>query len=309
MIGNPGIGPHPSQEQLLLMQPHTAMDDAYQNEEYHNNSIFAKLSQIPEVQSGPEHARTVDAEDDETFSKDRSSSRHVDATGRKRTYLDSVISSQGYENASELDYESFTFSGLRMRKLMEDGVNSESAPILFLDEMEGKPFGKGHFIIFCVVLFCSLILVIAALWMASLQCSPKCPSEWKDVGKSCYLIFKEAKKWDDGRSVCQNRGGDLIIIGDKQEQDFLNYKMNVQREFWIGLRYHGGETWKWVNETSTLSQNLRRLEEFEDRGDGHCVTSKIEDNNKHKWSRVDCTKVHPYICETNMLVKCVQSPL
>nr|XP_008102429.1 PREDICTED: snaclec 3 [Anolis carolinensis] len=246
------------------------MDDAYQNEDYHNDSILAKLSQTQEVQSGPEHARIVDGEDEETFSKGRSSSRHVDAKDRKRTYL---------------------------------------APVLFLDEMEGRAFGKRHFIIFCVTLFCSLILVITALLMASLWCIPKCPSGWQNVGKTCYLICSEAKKWEDGRDDCQNQGADLIIIGDKQEQDFLNYKMESYREFWIGLKHAGGETWKWVNGTSILSQSLRTLEGFEDIGDGPCATSKKEENN-HKWSRIDCTKMHPYVCEKYMYVNCVlQSPL
>ncbi|XP_042307129.1 early activation antigen CD69-like isoform X2 [Sceloporus undulatus] len=169
--------------------------------------------------------------------------------------LESVTSDQSYENASVLEYESDPFSGLQTRKLMQEGVKMEPASVMFLDEQEGRAFGKKHFIIFCVVLFCCLVMVIVALVMASLRCFYKCPSGWLEAKRSCYRNFTKPNKWNEGRHMCRSLGADLIVIEEEKEQDFLNYKMHAeQNSFWIGLYNVGGKPWKWVDGTDVSYQ-------------------------------------------------------
>ncbi|KAK1880731.1 C-type lectin domain family 12 member B [Dissostichus eleginoides] len=76
-----------------------------------------------------------------------------------------------------------------------------------------------------------------------------CPGGWKRFGCSCYFKSNERKSWYDSRYDCQQRGADLVVINNKEEQKFL-IELNEHGEFWIGLKA-SKRTWTssgWVNE-------------------------------------------------------------
>ncbi|XP_028454184.1 CD209 antigen-like protein E isoform X2 [Perca flavescens] len=73
-----------------------------------------------------------------------------------------------------------------------------------------------------------------------------CPDGWTIFGCSCYFKSKEEKNWYDSRADCQQRGADLVIINNKEEQ-FVT-ELSKDGESWIGLRYEwtqGRYQWKW----------------------------------------------------------------
>ncbi|KAL7381962.1 hypothetical protein ABVT39_014235 [Epinephelus coioides] len=79
----------------------------------------------------------------------------------------------------------------------------------------------------------------------------RCPDGWSRFGRSCYFQSDEKKNWQQSRADCQQRGADLVIINNKEEQKFVT-ELNVRGESWIGLR----RTWtnrryeweqKWVD--------------------------------------------------------------
>ncbi|XP_073686209.1 C-type lectin domain family 4 member E [Garra rufa] len=66
---------------------------------------------------------------------------------------------------------------------------------------------------------------------------------------SCYYISNETKTWSDSKNDCLNRGADLIIINNSEEQNFVNMSGNAG--FHIGLSKNDvAGTWKWVDGTN-----------------------------------------------------------
>ncbi|XP_032366286.1 CD209 antigen-like protein E [Etheostoma spectabile] len=76
-----------------------------------------------------------------------------------------------------------------------------------------------------------------------------CPDGWTRYGCSCYFKSKEKKVWEDSRDDCQQRGSDLVVIDNEEEQKFVS-ELSNGGESWIGLRYvwgPGGWEWRWVD--------------------------------------------------------------
>ncbi|XP_057177681.1 uncharacterized protein LOC130546432 [Triplophysa rosa] len=68
---------------------------------------------------------------------------------------------------------------------------------------------------------------------------------------SFYYISSEHKSWSESRKNFRARGADLIIINNKEEQDFI--KNSIKDRLWIGLSDSDEDsTWKWVDK-STLT--------------------------------------------------------
>ncbi|XP_035995640.1 C-type lectin domain family 4 member C [Fundulus heteroclitus] len=76
-----------------------------------------------------------------------------------------------------------------------------------------------------------------------------CPAGWRMSSSSCYLLSTNTGSWDKGREDCRNRGGDLVVIDNAEEQRFISTFTN--KYTWIGLNDKETEgSWKWVDGTS-----------------------------------------------------------
>ncbi|XP_039677182.1 CD209 antigen-like protein E isoform X3 [Perca fluviatilis] len=76
-----------------------------------------------------------------------------------------------------------------------------------------------------------------------------CPHGWTGFGHSWYFKSEEKKNWYDSRADCQQRGADLVVINNKEEQEFVS-ELSKDGESWIGLWYEwtqGGWKWEWVD--------------------------------------------------------------
>uniref|UniRef100_A0A672QAC4 C-type lectin domain-containing protein n=1 Tax=Sinocyclocheilus grahami TaxID=75366 RepID=A0A672QAC4_SINGR len=68
-----------------------------------------------------------------------------------------------------------------------------------------------------------------------------------------YFISSEWKSWTESRRYCTERGADLIIINNREEQEFIN-KISGGAGVWIGLTDSDVEgRWKWVDGTNMTS--------------------------------------------------------
>uniref|UniRef100_A0A4W4EXQ3 C-type lectin domain-containing protein n=1 Tax=Electrophorus electricus TaxID=8005 RepID=A0A4W4EXQ3_ELEEL len=83
----------------------------------------------------------------------------------------------------------------------------------------------------------------------------KCPSFSFNL---YYFSFTE-RHWEDSKLFCRRRGGDLVIINSREEQEFLLNSLG-SRYAWIGLTNDTG-VWKWVDGTALTTGNSRSKNE------------------------------------------------
>ncbi|XP_056591969.1 C-type lectin domain family 17, member A-like isoform X2 [Triplophysa dalaica] len=123
--------------------------------------------------------------------------------------------------------------------------------------------------------------------------SPQLTDGWIEQEVHLYLISSELRSWSESRSYCRDRGADLIIINNKEEQDFVN-NITSGAQHWIGLSDSDEEgRWKWVDGSALTSgfwevgqPGYHRLE--------NCALSQSE------WFDYPCTSTFKSICEKNI---------
>ncbi|XP_043093425.1 CD209 antigen-like protein D [Puntigrus tetrazona] len=89
-----------------------------------------------------------------------------------------------------------------------------------------------------------------------------------------YYVSNETKNWTESRRYCTERGADLVIIENRQKQDFMK-KISNGSDVWIGLTDSEVEgTWKWVD-NSTLPSDSGFWKQGEPNGgtDENCAFS------------------------------------
>ncbi|XP_030268402.1 CD209 antigen-like protein C isoform X2 [Sparus aurata] len=78
-----------------------------------------------------------------------------------------------------------------------------------------------------------------------------CPDGWKRSGCSCYFRSNENKRWDQSRADCWNKGADLVVINNEDENKFVSELNNMNGESWIGLKTESTRRshyeWKWAD--------------------------------------------------------------
>ena len=52
--------------------------------------------------------------------------------------------------------------------------------------------------------------------------SGACDSGWSSYGDKCYKVSDTKYSWSNGRSACQQLGGDLTSILHSAEKDFIS---------------------------------------------------------------------------------------
>ncbi|XP_056100113.1 C-type lectin domain family 4 member E-like [Rhinichthys klamathensis goyatoka] len=71
---------------------------------------------------------------------------------------------------------------------------------------------------------------------------------WIYYKSNLYFLSSETKSWTESRRYCTERGADLIILNNREEQDFAIWKIYAGVRVWIGLTDSDLEgRWKWVD--------------------------------------------------------------
>nr|XP_055064542.1 CD209 antigen-like protein C [Misgurnus anguillicaudatus] len=120
---------------------------------------------------------------------------------------------------------------------------------------------------------------------------------WIYYQSSLYFISSEQKSWTESRRYCTERGADLIIINNKEEQDFVRNISNAET-IWIGLTDSAVEgTWKWVDD-STLSYTFWANKQPNS-------ATEVEDyveSSSAGWNDQPSYFNRKWICEINMFI-------
>ncbi|XP_073537430.1 killer cell lectin-like receptor subfamily F member 2 [Phyllobates terribilis] len=77
-----------------------------------------------------------------------------------------------------------------------------------------------------------------------------CPYHWRLHGDHCYYYSDVTERtWSQSRDDCKMMGADLLVIKDKEQQEFIN-KISITQygddTCWIGL-HRDGDVWRWVD--------------------------------------------------------------
>ncbi|XP_073672044.1 C-type lectin domain family 4 member M-like isoform X2 [Paramisgurnus dabryanus] len=110
--------------------------------------------------------------------------------------------------------------------------------------------------------------------------------------QSSLYISSEKKNWTESRRYCRERGADLIIINNKEEQNFIS---NMSGVVWIGLSDSDEEgKWKWVDNT-TLNSGFWKAGEPSNLTTENCVVNQLS-----LWSDYKCNGQFKGICEKEL---------
>ncbi|XP_051972787.1 CD209 antigen-like protein C [Xyrauchen texanus] len=110
-----------------------------------------------------------------------------------------------------------------------------------------------------------------------------------------YYISSEDKSWTESRRYCTERGADLMIINNREEQDFFS-NISGDKKVWIGLTDIEKEgEWKWVN-GSTLTSGLWKDREPNGQRKENCALTQSS-----WWRDYPCNNAFKWICEKSII--------
>ncbi|XP_058628930.1 CD209 antigen-like protein C isoform X1 [Onychostoma macrolepis] len=119
---------------------------------------------------------------------------------------------------------------------------------------------------------------------------------WKCHQSSLYFISSEKKSWTESRRYCTDRRADLIIINNREEQDFVK-DISGGDLVWIGLTdSHVEGRWKWVDGSDVTSG-------FWEDGQPNSFQGKEEDCaliHSPGWADYPCDYSSKWICEKSI---------
>ncbi|KAL6466956.1 hypothetical protein MHYP_G00247600 [Metynnis hypsauchen] len=103
-----------------------------------------------------------------------------------------------------------------------------------------------------------------------------------------YFISTGGKIWTESRQDCRERGADLVIINNKEEQDFIEILRRGQRA-WIGLTDSETEgVWKWVDGSALTTGFWEHNEPNNSAGDEDCVVTCCKSDHVKNWADYPC---------------------
>ncbi|KAI5106764.1 CD209 antigen-like protein B isoform X1 [Silurus meridionalis] len=122
---------------------------------------------------------------------------------------------------------------------------------------------------------------------------------WRYFSSSIYYISTEKKSWSESRQNCKERGTDLVIINNREEQDIVEVWRRGEGA-WIGANDRNNEgIWKWVDGTA-VSDGFWSSGEPNNKGEEDCAVSGYRSEPVPNWVDISCDSQYIWICEKNI---------
>uniref|UniRef100_UPI00398F735C collectin-12 isoform X1 n=2 Tax=Pristiophorus japonicus TaxID=55135 RepID=UPI00398F735C len=133
--------------------------------------------------------------------------------------------------------------------------------------------------------------------------SPKlngCPPKWKNFKDKCYYFSVDLVEFEEGKNLCKNMSSNMIIINNREEQQWVRKQMNGINYFWIGLSdTEQQNVWKWVDGTTAEYTNWRPGQP--DNWEHEASTEDCAGlANSALWNDFFCTDLNGLICEKSV---------
>ncbi|RXN06845.1 CD209 antigen-like protein [Labeo rohita] len=126
--------------------------------------------------------------------------------------------------------------------------------------------------------------------------TPQHTEEWMHYESNLYYFSCVKKNWTESRRYCTERGADLIIINNREEQEFVKKQAGDNNRVWIGLTDIDVEgTWKWVDGSPLTSGFWMSAEPGGHRGENCALTVVGE------WADYPCTEEFNWVCEKSKM--------
>ena len=114
-----------------------------------------------------------------------------------------------------------------------------------------------------------------------------------DPSGTCVAGYDRAK-WTDARGTCQGGGGDLYVIENEMENDWITYLIGLGDSYWIGLNDRDSEgSWVWSGGGSSGYRNWAGGQP-DNWFDEDCTV--INWGSSRQWNDEDCGSRKPYLC-------------
>ncbi|XP_058644798.1 CD209 antigen-like protein C [Onychostoma macrolepis] len=127
-------------------------------------------------------------------------------------------------------------------------------------------------------------------------------ARWTCYKSTYYYMSSEKMNWTESRRYCTERGADLIIINNSEEEEFVK-SIYGDAAVYIGLTDSDQEgSWKWVDGTlaSGFSSWVVGEPNVDNRVDEDCAVAaakSAEWPNLVGWLDVACNRTFQWICE------------
>ncbi|XP_067887813.1 collectin-12 isoform X2 [Heterodontus francisci] len=127
-----------------------------------------------------------------------------------------------------------------------------------------------------------------------------CPPKWKNFKDKCYYFSIDRVEFEEANNLCKNMSADMIIINNREEQQWVRKQMNGIHYFWIGLSdIEEQNVWKWVDGTIAEYTNWRPGQP--DNWQHEAFTEDCAGlANSALWNDFFCTDLNGFICEKSV---------
>ncbi|NWY64601.1 COL12 protein, partial [Erithacus rubecula] len=128
-----------------------------------------------------------------------------------------------------------------------------------------------------------------------------CSPHWKNYTEKCYYFSIEREIFEEAKLFCEERASRLVIINNKEEQQWIKRQIFGKGSFWIGLTDSEKENeWRWLDGSLPVYTNWKTGQPdnwSHGHGPGEDCAGLIYAG---LWNDFYCEDVNNFICEKDM---------